>query len=90
MSMTVEEYALSIWQYGSSDDVWNACFRWAPDAPELEHADPDAYPDGPALIDVAGELLEYIYRTPDFTVGDLTHKQVIAAILRRYPLLGPM
>lgn len=40
-------------------------------------------------INVAGELLQRIENTPDFTVGDLTHEQVIAAILRRYPLLGP-
>lgn len=39
--------------------------------------------------DVAGELLEIIRRVPDFTVGDLTHEQVIANIERRYPILGP-
>lgn len=89
--MTVEDYALAIWQNGSNDDVWDACFRWAPDAPELERDDPEAYPPGyePSLLDVAGELLERIIATPDFTVGDLTHEQVVAAILRRHPLLGP-
>jgi hypothetical protein len=38
---------------------------------------------------IAGELLEIIRRVPDFTVGDLTHEQVIAQIERRYPILGP-
>lgn len=38
-------------------------------------------------IDVAAELLERIERT-DFAVGDLTHEQCVAAIVRRYPLLG--
>ena len=89
MATTVSDYALGIWQYGTNDDVWDACFRWAPDAPELVHEDPDAYGEGPGLIDVAGELLERIERTPDFTVGDLTHEQVKAAIVRRHPLLGP-
>jgi hypothetical protein len=87
--MTVEDYALALWQNGTNDDVWDACFRWADDTPELEHEDPDAYPEGPTLTDVAGELLERIIATPDFTVGDLTHEQVVAAILRRHPLLGP-
>ena len=40
-------------------------------------------------VDVAGELLEIIRRVPDYTVGDLTHEQVIASIERRYPILGP-
>jgi hypothetical protein len=40
-------------------------------------------------VDVAGELLEIIRRVPDFTVGDLTHEQCVAAIERRYPILGP-
>ena len=89
--MKVSEYALGIWQNGSNDDVWDACFRWAPDAPELEHDYPDAYPpdETPGLADVAGELLERIIATPDFAVGDLTHEQVIAAILKRHPILGP-
>lgn len=89
--MTPEEYALAVWQNGSNDDVWDACFRWAQDAPELEYDDPDAHPPGetPGLLDVAGELLERIRNTPDFTVGDLTHEQVMAAIVRRHPLLGP-
>lgn len=89
--MDVAEYALAIWQNGTNDDVWNACFRWADDAPELTYGDPEAYPAGeePGLEDVAGELLERIIATPDFTVGDLTHDQVIAAITRRWPILGP-
>lgn len=89
--MNVEDYALGIWQYGTNDDVWHACFRWADDAPELEYEDATAYPPGelPGLIDVAGELLERIIATPDFTVGDLTHDEVVRAIVRRHPLLGP-
>lgn len=90
--MTVEEYALSIWQNGTNDDVWDACFRWRDDAPDdLEYDNPEAYPahETPGLLDVAGELLERIEATPDFTVGDLTHEQVVAAIIRRHPLLGP-
>jgi hypothetical protein len=39
--------------------------------------------------DVAGALLEIIRRVPEYTVGDLTHEQVIANIERRYPILGP-
>lgn len=39
--------------------------------------------------DLAGELLAIIERVPDFTVGDLTHDEVIANIVRRYPILGP-
>jgi hypothetical protein len=92
--MNVEDYALSIWQNGTNDDVWDACFGWPRDirdVPELEYSDPDGYPPGqtPGLIDVAGELLERIERSPDFTVGDMTHEQVVAAIVRRWPLLGP-
>lgn len=64
-----QQEALGIWQNGSNDDVWDACFERG--------------------IDVAGELLTRIEGTPDFTVGDLTHEQVVAAILRRHPLLGP-
>lgn len=87
---TVEDYALGVWQNGTNDDVWNACFRWSPDTPELVYDDPDGYPAGstPGLIDVAGELLERIMRTPDFTVGDLTHDEVVNAIIKRHPLLG--
>jgi hypothetical protein len=88
----VEDYALAIWQNESNDTVWDACFRWTDNPPiELEYDEPEAYPPGetPGLIDVAGELLERIRATPDFTVGDLTHDEVIAAIIRRHPLLGP-
>lgn len=91
-TMTVEDYALGIWQNGTNDDVWDACFRWTDNPPvELVYEDPEAYPPGhtPGLVDVASELLERIMRSPDFTVGDLTHEQVIAAIVRRYPILGP-
>lgn len=38
-------------------------------------------------VDMAAELLDRIEGTPDFTVGDLTHDQVVATILRRYPIL---
>lgn len=90
--MNVEDYALAIWQNGSNDDVWDACFGWpwGNDTPELEWEDPEGYPPGvtPGLADVAGELLERIMAT-DFTVGDLTNEQVVAAILRRHPILGP-
>ena len=41
-----EEYALGIWQSGSNDDVWDACFRWDPNAPELVYSDPQYYPPG--------------------------------------------
>ena len=87
--ITVEDYALGIWQNGTNDDVWLACFRWRDDAPELVHEDPDAYPEGPSLVDVAGELLQRIESDPTWTVGDLTHEQVIERIVRRHPLLGP-
>ncbi len=91
-TMTVEDYALAIWQNGSNDDVWAALFGWpwGNDTPELVYPDPEGYPPGhtPGLEDVAGELLERIIDT-GFTVGDLTNEQVIASILRRYPLLGP-
>lgn len=90
--MNVNEYALGIWQNGTNDDVWDAIFRWRDDAPDdLTFEFPDAYPTGetPGLLDVAAELLERIEATPDFTVGDLTHEQVVAAILRRHPMLGP-
>jgi hypothetical protein len=93
MKMTVEDYAQGIWSSGSNDDVWDAIFRWPRDAYdlELEYGDPEGYPpdETPGLADVAGELLEKIMRSPDFTVGDLTHEQVIAAIIRRWPILGP-
>lgn len=89
--MNVEDYALAIWQNGSNDDVWNACFEWADDVPELTHSIPEAYGyESPRLIDVAAELLGRIVASPDFTVGDLTHEQVIATILKRYPILGPL
>lgn len=39
-------------------------------------------------VDVAAELLTRIENTPEFTVGDLTHEQVVAGILRRHPILG--
>ncbi len=89
--MYVEDYALAIWQNGSNEDVWRSCFEWADDAPELKYSVPEAYPESvaPSLIDVAGEHLERIIRMADFTVGDLTHEQVIEHILRRHPLLGP-
>lgn len=47
----------------------------------------DAIFDGGEFI--AAHLLERIERTPDFTVGDLTHDECVASILRRYPILGP-
>jgi len=40
-------------------------------------------------VDVAAELLTRIENTPEFTVGDLNQRQVIAQIHRRYPILGP-
>jgi len=40
-------------------------------------------------VDVAAELLTRIENTPEFTVGDLNQQQVIAAVHRRYPILGP-
>ncbi len=43
---------------------------------------------GPGGLTLAEHLLERIERT-DFTVGDLTHEECVAAILRRYPILGP-
>lgn len=92
-TMTVEDYALGIWQSGTNDDVWDACFGWPQrnDTPELVYGDPEGYPPGhtPGLVDVASELLERILMSPDFTVGDLTHDEVVAAILRRHPILGP-
>jgi hypothetical protein len=94
MKMTVEDYAQGIWSSGSNDDVWEACFRWNDrDLRDIElvYSDPEGYPPGetPGLEDIAGELLEKIMQSPDFTVGDLTHEQVIDAIVRRYPILGP-
>lgn len=91
VSITVEEYALGIWQSGSNNEVWDALWRWPRDFNEdLTYSDPEAYPPGetPGLVDVAAELLERI-RDTGFTVGDLTNEQVIEAILRRYPILGP-
>ena len=92
--MTPEAYADSVWTNGTNDDVWAACFGWTRDirdVPELEYSDPEGYPPGatPGLLDVAAALLERIERSPDFTVGDLTHDEVVAAIVRRHPLLGP-
>ncbi len=93
-TITVEDYALGIWQNGSNDDVWDACFGWPAetrrDFPELVYSDPECYPPGqtPGLSDVAGELLERMIAT-GFTVGDLTHDEAVAAIVRRHPILGP-
>ncbi len=90
--MNVEDYALGIWQNGSNDDVWAACFGWpyGNDTPELEYSDPEAYPPGstPGLVDVAAEMLDRMIAT-GFTVGDMTHEQTVAQLLRRHPLLGP-
>lgn len=79
--MDEEEFALAVWQNGSNDDVWTAIF----DPPKSRFYESVGDID---FTEVAGELLEKIERDPDFVVGDLTHEQVVAAILRRYPILG--
>lgn len=77
------DLAADVWAYGSSDDVWEALFSPARSRFHIDGPDTGSY------INVAGELMEKIQRTPEFQVGDLNHEQVVAAILRRYPLLGP-
>lgn len=84
MDTPAERLAYDVWAYGSNDHVWEAIF----DLPRSKFY--DEYQDEDFdYIDVAAELFEKIQFTPDFTVGDLTHEQVIEQILRRYPLLGP-
>lgn len=77
-----EQIAQDVWSYGTNDDVWEALFelprsRFAPRDTNIDH------------VELASELLDRIERDPSFRVGDLTHEQVIAAVHRRYPILGP-
>lgn len=81
--MDAEQFAQNVWAYGSNDDVWTALFD-----PSRSKFYDDMRWDFD-YVEVASELLERIERTPDFVVGDLNHEQVIASILRRYPILGP-
>lgn len=79
------EFAQGVWSNGSNDDVWEAIF----DPTRSRFFDRDDHRGTFEFVAVASELLDRIERTPDFTVGDLTHVQVIAAVHRRYPILGP-
>lgn len=77
------DLAADVWAYGSSDDVWEAIFD-----PAKSRLVPDDVDLG-GSINLAAELLERIQRTPGFQPGDLDQPAAIAAIIRRYPLLGP-
>lgn len=77
------DVAVTIWAYGSDDEVWEAIFD-----PAKSRLVPDNVDLG-GSINLAAELLERIQRTPGFQPGDLDQQAAIAAILRRYPLLGP-
>ena len=83
MNDTVEaEVAHAVWAYGDNDDVWELLFNAPMSTFAPQHIDID-------YTEVASELLDRIERDPEWVVGDLTHEQVIAAIHRRYPILGP-
>lgn len=78
------EFAAEVWAYGNSDEVWEAIMN----PPRSRFFNHDL--EGEFIFEeVASELLDRIQRSPDFTVGDLTNEQVQAAIVRRYPILGP-
>lgn len=78
------EFAAQVWAYGNNDEVWEAVMN----PTKSRFFDPNH--EGEFLYEeVASELLDRIQRSSDFTVGDLTNEQVQAAIVRRYPILGP-
>ena len=77
------QFTQDVWAYGSSDDVWTAIFE-----PARSRFFDDVEGDLD-YVEVAGELLAKIERTPVFAVGDMTHAEVVSAILRRFPILGP-
>lgn len=78
-AMTIDEYTQAVWENRTNAEIFDACFHMPENAPDLGYHD---------LADVAGDLFERIVNTPDFTAGDLTHEQTVAAIVRRHPLLG--
>lgn len=75
-------FAQGLWESRSNQDIWTAIMDTPAKVTGL-----DLSLDYGELVNVAAEILERIQADPNFTVGDLTHEQVITLIGRKYPIL---